>query len=161
MQLLDEDIFVSKKLSLLLLALHLCFLAVFAMKFLRACKNQTGKYCFLWNSSSGHRRLSAEYITWTLFVSNVIGIIFARTLHYQFYSWYFHTLPMLLWQANVQPWLGRLVLLVLIEYAFNVFPATAASSLALQIAHFTILGVLLATSSTPPILAPKYSEALT
>lgn len=31
-----------------------------------------------------------------LFMANLIGISVARSLHYQFYSWYFYTLPYLL-----------------------------------------------------------------
>jgi alpha-1,3-mannosyltransferase len=31
-----------------------------------------------------------------LFTSNLIGITFARSLHYQFHSWYFHQIPFLL-----------------------------------------------------------------
>ena len=32
-----------------------------------------------------------------LFSSNLVGMVFARSLHYQFYVWYFYSLPFLLW----------------------------------------------------------------
>lgn len=54
--------------------------------------------------------------------------------HTQFYSWYFHALPALAFHALPPP-LAPLPLLG-IEYAFNVFPATAASSWVLQVCRF-------------------------
>jgi alpha-1,3-mannosyltransferase len=35
-----------------------------------------------------------------LFECNFIGIAFARSLHFQFFTWYFYTLPFLLWSTN-------------------------------------------------------------
>ena len=40
-------------------------------------------------------------IATTLFTANLIGIAFARSLHYQFYSWYFHMLPYLAWRTDL------------------------------------------------------------
>lgn len=96
------------------------------------------------------RKLSSHYIVYTLFVSNFIGVAFARTLHYQFYSWYFHMIPFLLLSSslannsrhqnvhNVLRLLGALIVIVGIEVSFNVYPATPWSSLLLQVIIFII-----------------------
>ena len=85
----------------------------------------------------------------TLFVSNFIGVVFARSLHYQFYVWYFHMLPYLVFSTfeivnnlDYIRVLSRLCWLGMIEYAFNVYPATKISSIILQVAHFSILYAL-------------------
>jgi alpha-1,3-mannosyltransferase len=57
----------------------------------------------------------------------------------QFYCWYFHSLPLLLWNARL-PTVVRVVIFAAIEYAFNVYPATALSSLVLQASHGLLLG---------------------
>lgn len=76
--------------------------------------------------------------------SNVIGIIFARSLHYQFYCWYFHCIPLILWQSRVPLPIGLMVMGA-IEVAFNVFPATAWSSLLLQGSHLILLIAIFTT----------------
>lgn len=119
---LPEHIFLSQQLAVLLLALHLSFLGIYFFRQYKSSKTVT-----------------AESILFTLFVSNFIGVCCARTLHYQFYSWYFSALPFLLWRGTPYPMPIRILLLVCIEYALLTFPATPTSSIILQIAHFSIL----------------------
>jgi alpha-1,3-mannosyltransferase len=79
-----------------------------------------------------------------LFTSNFIGIAFARSLHYQFYCWYFHTIFYLCTKAGFH-WVLRLALSAGVEVAFNVFPATGESSMLLQACHaIMLIGLLLA-----------------
>jgi alpha-1,3-mannosyltransferase len=101
-----------------------------------------------------------------LFTSNLIGITFARSLHYQFHSWYFHQIPFLLvmggaWNSvilgyvNFSPlvelkrdyWdetlIHRAVLWSMIEYGWATFPSTNLSSGLLFAAHIIMLGGLL------------------
>ena len=39
-------------------------------------------------------------ITWLFFVCNFVGIVCARSLHFQFYVWYYHSLPFLLYHIS-------------------------------------------------------------
>ncbi|KAI1883007.1 hypothetical protein AGOR_G00240790 [Albula goreensis] len=76
-----------------------------------------------------------------LFTSNFIGMCFSRSLHYQFYVWYFHTLPYLLWSGGVKKLahLLRVLILGLIELSWNTYPSTVYSSAALHVCHLIIL----------------------
>lgn len=135
---LPEEMFTSKFLSLLLISLHISFICIFCKKWLVSVRKQRsliGRNTVIFLTDS---MLSPEYIVSTLFVSNFIGIAFARSLHYQFYCWYFHSLPTLLWLTGFPVW-GQVLILGMIEFAFNVFPATGFSSLILQVAHLSIL----------------------
>jgi alpha-1,3-mannosyltransferase len=105
-------------------------------------------------SNAGASRLTSYFIATTIFTSNFIGVAFARTLHYQFYVWYFHTLPYLLWHARVIPLAVKILVLLVVEVAFNVHPATPWSSAMLQVAHFILLVGLYVSP------APRATEAL-
>lgn len=104
------------------------------------------------------RRPTAE-VAALLFTSNLVGLLFARSLHYQFQSWYFHQLPLLVFLSRsrivsgcvVDP-LARLcrfpsadplpaprLLLVPIAYGWGTYPSTSASSLALLVANAGLL----------------------
>ena len=76
-----------------------------------------------------------------LFSGNFIGIVFSRTLHYQFYAWYFHMLPFLLWQAQMH-WIVRAGLWFGIEMVWNIYPSTPTSSFSLLACHLCVLVAL-------------------
>ncbi|KAG7092366.1 hypothetical protein E1B28_008725 [Marasmius oreades] len=82
--------------------------------------------------------VSADFVTVTLFTCNLIGLLFARSLHYQFYSWYAQQIPLLLFRTTY-PFLVKIALLLAIEYSWNVFPSTIISSSALLGAHVILL----------------------
>ena len=49
--------------------------------------------------SSMATSLYGQRVAYTLFLSNFIGILCSRSLHYQFYVWYFYSIPFLLWST--------------------------------------------------------------
>lgn len=73
-----------------------------------------------------------------MFIINFIGIVCARSLHYQFYSWYFHSLPYLLWSTNYSI-ITRFLLLALIEMCWNTYPSTEFTSALLHVCHVSLL----------------------
>lgn len=72
-----------------------------------------------------------------IFLINFIGIMCARSLHYQFYVWYFHTLPYLSYFTEFHTSF-KIILLFLIEFCWNQYPSTNFSSTLLHACH-TIL----------------------
>lgn len=73
------------------------------------------------------------------FVCNLIGIICARSLHYQFYSWYYHSLLYLAFSTSYKSKPFIFLILGLIEYCWNVYPSTNFSSVILHVCHIVLL----------------------
>jgi len=93
-----------------------------------------------------------------LFTCNMIGSLFARSLHYQFYSWTAWTMPFLLWQTGWHPVFQVSVFLVE-EWAWNVFPSTKASSLAVfGIYELVLVGVWMHWGQEEPAEADENKE---
>lgn len=53
-----------------------------------------GSYMYCEFATLTHCSVIVE-VVYIMFTSNFVGVVFARSLHYQFYVWYFHTLPLL------------------------------------------------------------------
>jgi alpha-1,3-mannosyltransferase len=96
---------------------------------------------FLWRKcefSFRQKKRSWDENLYIILTSNFIGIVFSRSLHYQFYSWYFYSLPFLLWSIQMHS-VFRIVLMVVIEICWNIYPANYNSSLVLFVSHMVIL----------------------
>ncbi|XP_003737983.3 lethal(2)neighbour of Tid protein [Galendromus occidentalis] len=134
---IPEWLFLSKSFHLVLLALHVGVLLAFIPRFMRYCainrvQTDNGGSIYL---------LLPDQILFPMFVSNFIGIVFARSLHYQFYVWYYHSIPYILWSLPITT-LAKLLLWGLIEMSWNTYPSTVYSSCTLHACHLSILCVL-------------------
>ncbi|KAJ1802313.1 dolichyl-P-Man:Man(5)GlcNAc(2)-PP-dolichol alpha-1,3-mannosyltransferase, partial [Coemansia sp. RSA 2599] len=137
-----RDVFLSQQWSASLLAAHLALLAILGLA-LWPRLSQNSAWSIIKRGIKPARNArtcgpSADEIVAVVFTSNFVGIVCARSLHYQFYSWYFHMLPYLLYIAQLHPAASVAVWLA-VEYAWNVYPSTAFSSLTLLAAHVLLL----------------------
>ncbi|KAG8818711.1 dolichyl-P-Man:Man(5)GlcNAc(2)-PP-dolichol alpha-1,3-mannosyltransferase [Serendipita sp. 400] len=142
---IPEDVFLSRRFALTLLMGHLSVLVLFAFR--KWFQNDGGLLATVrrgfikpFQRASWDLPTGDEIIT-ILFTSNLIGVTFARSLHYQFYSWYAQQLPLLLWRTKY-PLPIKLALLLGVEYSWNVFPSTNTSSYILNASHILIIGGL-------------------
>jgi len=84
----------------------------------------------------------SQLFVYPLFVANFIGVMFSRSLHYQFYIWYYHTLPYIAWCTDYKTIL-KLTILGVIELCWNTYPSTVFSSAVLHLCHIILLyGIL-------------------
>jgi len=99
-KIVNENIFLNPIFHYILLALHILFLILFIYyKWSGPHHNIKGIIINGFKNKKTH--LTSDYIISAFFISNFIGIVFSRSLHYQFYSWYFMTLPYLLWKTDI------------------------------------------------------------
>jgi len=137
---LPEDVFVSKALARGLLLGHVLTLLFFG--FFRWTKEEGGPFrliLFGGNEQTKGRQMTAQHIVKTLFESNLIGIIFARSLHFQFYVWYYHQLPLLLFSMTKVPLWLKLAIMAGIEIIWNIFPSNSVTSICLTVMHIVLL----------------------
>ncbi|XP_033642192.1 dol-P-Man:Man(5)GlcNAc(2)-PP-Dol alpha-1,3-mannosyltransferase-like [Asterias rubens] len=134
----SEEFFLNRYFQLSLLALHIILIALFVIH--RWNRRRGGIFALLPKPKEEERTIviGDNYIVGSLFAANFIGMAFSRSLHYQFYVWYFHTLPYLLWTTNL-PSVFRILILGVIELCWNTYPSTSLSSASLHVCHALIL----------------------
>lgn len=144
-----EDVFLSSYFHVILLLVHISLLVYFSVPMWKyyqsyATLKQLEKDVQPQLISRGqmvNMGSTSQLFLLPFFLSNFIGIVCSRSLHYQFYVWYYHTLPFLLWSTTFSNKL-RLLLFGLIELCWNTYPSTKLSSICLFLCHSAILGNL-------------------
>lgn len=168
---IPEHIFLSSQFSSALVAGHVLTLLLFAgtrwnrpsRKTLAQLSLQTIRttlgFLFPTGNDGPMAKLMPSFILTTLYSSNLIGILFARSAHYQFYSWFAFSMPFLLYKTGLRrPF--QLILWVAQEWAWNVFPSTPYSSAVVVLVPFlTLLGVWLNTANEVVAIAIEDADA--
>ncbi|KAM7186327.1 ALG3 domain containing protein [Rhypophila sp. PSN 637] len=133
-----EERFLSKEFAVALLGLHVLTLGVFiTTRWLKPARKPVvemimpvicGEAPFAQHEEEQVKRgVTPRYIMTAVLSANVMGLLFARSLHYQFYAYLAWSTPFLLWRSGVHP-VVQYALWFAQEWAWNVYPSTNASS---------------------------------
>ncbi|CAH0050257.1 unnamed protein product [Clonostachys solani] len=156
-RMLGEEVFLSRPFALALLGCHVVFLLIFiTVKWLQpADRPLLGMILSVIQlkppfTPPEERRVSLkvtpEFVMTTMLSANVVGLLFARSLHYQFYAYLAWSTPYLIWRFWSNPlvvygvWLAQ-------EWAWNVFPSTPISSaVVVNVLGLTVLAAYFSSS---------------
>nr|XP_022343201.1 dol-P-Man:Man(5)GlcNAc(2)-PP-Dol alpha-1,3-mannosyltransferase-like [Crassostrea virginica] len=145
-RLIPEDIFLNKYFQTALLLAHVLTLLLF---FMFKWRRLYPKVKFGILMPGCNTNLSPNQILLPLWTANLIGMSFSRSLHYQFYVWYFHTLHYLLWSTS-QSDIVKILILGVIELCWNTYPSTMISSSMLHLCHAFLLYTLWTSQEYTP-----------
>ncbi|EUC38263.1 glycosyltransferase family 58 protein [Bipolaris zeicola 26-R-13] len=140
-----ESTFLSRPFALSLLGLHVVLLLWFARtRWMKPSKRNVREFLKLClpvleprDQDIMSSKITPHFIMTGMLTAMTIGLLCARSLHYQFYAYIAWSTPFLLWKAGFNPvvvyalWGAQ-------EWAWNVYPSTPASSA-------TVVGVLAVT----------------
>lgn len=133
-----EEMFLSREFSYSLLAGHISILAIFVLtRWLKPAQRPIQdmiKRALNREEPLGDiqmqvsRRITPSFILTTILTANVVGMLYARSLHYQFYAYLAWSTPFLLWKSGLHP-ICQYALWTAQEWAWNVYPSTSLSSI--------------------------------
>lgn len=131
-----------------LMVLHISLLAIFFGIWVKPSGSNMVR--FLQHTLQGRQKtipLSKSFTMTVMLSSLAIGLLCARSLHYQFFAYLAWATPFLLWRAGIHPVLIYAIW-ALQEWAWNVFPSTNASSAVVVLSlAVQVFGVLFNGSS--------------
>jgi alpha-1,3-mannosyltransferase len=132
----DEEVFSSSAFATSLLVVHVSLLLVFLQtRWIKPSSKGLGEFLYKYSRTMDHtlERGYEKNVTPTFVMDSVlgcmtIGLLCARSLHYQFYAYLGWATPYLLWRSGVHPVLV-LANLALQEFAWLQYPSTTVSSI--------------------------------
>lgn len=138
-----EETFLSKPFALGLLSIHAALLVLLAttrwlrpagvtsisslVSFVTPFLGFSSPFSEVEEAQLSARAASPRFILTTVLTANLVGLLTARSLHYQFYAYLAWTTPYLLWRSGAHP-VVQYGLWAAQEWAWNVFPSTPVSS---------------------------------
>lgn len=135
---LSEDTFLSKQLSYTLLFAHAYLLLSFfqtrwimpsrSTDILHFAERYVGTFDWRIEEQIA-KRVTPRFVTDTILGCMTIGMMCARSLHYQFFVYISWGTPYLLWRSGIHP-IAIYMIWGVQEWAWLTFPSTNASSLA-------------------------------
>lgn len=69
----------------------------------------------------------------------VIGMLCSRSLHYQFYTWYFHMIPFILYGYKEIHVIWKLLIFLMLELSWSIYPANSFGSIILFLNNIGLL----------------------
>lgn len=146
---LPDNVFIHPYFHILLLVLHILTIIYCIPTWIKYMKSYAKLKYIEENVQSQLKKKEkvdmstmSQLFIFPFFVANFIGIAFSRSLHYQFYIWYYHTLPYIAWCTDYKTVI-KLTILGIIELCWNTYPSTILSSVSLHVCHLILLYGLL------------------
>ncbi|KAI4206862.1 MAG: hypothetical protein LQ348_000797 [Seirophora lacunosa] len=146
---LDEKTFLSREFAIGLVSANLGLLGLFAAtRWLKPSRHSIPEFLMdIWKprpllvQQQMSSRVTASFTMTAILTSMMVGLLCARSLHYQFYAYIAWSTPFLLWKSKMHP-VGIYVVWAAQEWAWNVYPSTNASSAVVVACLFIqVLGV--------------------